>query len=227
VKYSMTAERIYRWGGLALLLGGAGFLINTVYGDTVYEGFRPSHAGDSLWGLIGWVGLIGGILIVYGFTALYASTSRAIGATGFWGYVLSTVSGMVFGLGFGVIYTVAVPLMNTDDQKIWDLASGAQPPGSIALLFLGGTLLFVLGFALWGWAANRAQALPSWGSWGLIASAALALVFTVIRFAQPTFNPLLADLGFILLFVLAIGLGYRLWTGERVTSPRPAVGAMH
>ncbi len=222
----MTAERIYRWGGLALLLGGVGFLINIVYGDAVYEGFQPSHAGDSQWGLIGLVGIIGGVLIVYGFTALYASMSRAVGATGLWGYVLSTVSGMVFGTGFGVIYTVAVPLMNADAQKTWDLASGAQPPAAISLLFLGGTILFVVGFALWGWAANRAHALPSWGSWGLIASAALALVLTVVRFAQPTFTPLLADLGYILLFVLAIRLGYRLWAGRRVTSPRPAVGAV-
>jgi hypothetical protein len=214
----MTPERIYKWGGAALLLGGAGFLINTVYGDTVYEGFRPSHSGDSLWRLIGLIGLVGGVLIVFGFTALYASMLRKVGAMGFWGYVLSTASGMIFGTGFGVLFTVAVPLMSADDQKTWDLASGAQPPRTIAILFLGATLLFVIGFAIWGWAANRAKALPSWGSWGLIASAILALVLTVVRFAQPTVNPLLADLGYVLLFVTAIGLGYRLWAGEQVAS---------
>jgi hypothetical protein len=214
----MTPERIYKWGGAALILGAAGFLVNTVYGDTVYEGFRPSHSGDSLWGLIGLIGLVGAVLIVFGFTALYASMLRKVGAMGFWGYVLSTVSGMVFGTGFGVIYTVAVPLMNAADQKTWDLASGAQPPGSISTLFLGATILFVIGFAIWGWAANRANALPTWGSWGLIASAILALVLTVVRFAQPSVNPVLADLGYILLFVTAIGLGYRLWAGEQVAS---------
>ena len=222
----MTAERIYRWGGAALSIGGAGCLINSVYGDTVYEGFRPSHAGDSLWGLIGLVGLIGGIAIVFGVTALYASMSREVGMLGFAGYVLSTVSGMIFGTGFGVIFVVAVPLMDATDQKTWDLASGAQPPAAISVLFLGATILFVVGFALWGWAANRAHTMPSWGSWGLIASAILALVLTVIRFAQPSLNPLVADLGYIVFFVVSIGLGYRLWAGEPVTGARtyPAVG---
>lgn len=218
----MTLDRIFRWGGAALLLGGVGFLVNTVFGDTVYEGYRPSHAGGSLWGLIGLIGLVGAVLILFGFTALYASMSRQVGAMGLWGYVLSTASGMIFGIGFGVIYTVAVPLMNDADQKTWDLASGAQPPAAISLLFLGATLLYVVGFALWGWAANRAKALPSWASWGFVASAALALVFTVVRFAQPTVSPLLADLGFVVMFVVAIALGYLLWSGEGVTSRRAA-----
>ncbi len=216
----MTAESIYKWGGAALILGGVCFLVNIVYGDLVYEGFRPSHVGDPMWGPIGIIGIIGGILIVFGFTALYASMSRQVGGLGFWGYVLSTASGMIFGAGFGVVYTVAVPLMSTSDQKTWDLASGAQPPAAVAVLFLGATVIFVIGFAIWGWAAYRAKALPSWGSWGLVVAALLTLLLTVVRFAQPSFYPLLADLGYILLFLLAIGLGYRLWTGERVTSPR-------
>jgi hypothetical protein len=216
----MAAESIYKSGGAALILGGVGFLVNIIYGDTVYEGFRPSHAGDPLWGPIGIIGTIGGILIVFGFTALYASMSGQVGGLGFWGYVLSTASGMIFGVGFGVIYTVAVPLMSASDQKTWDLASGAQPPAAIAVLFLGATVIFVIGFAMWGWAAYRAEALPSWGSWGLVAAAVLALFLTVVRFAQPSINPVLADLGYILLFMVAIGLGYRLWAGERVTSPR-------
>ena len=80
----------------------------------------------------------------------------------------------------------------------------------------------MVGFALWGWAAIRVKALPSWGSWGLVVSAALALVLTVVRFAQPTVSPLLADMGFVVLFVVAIALGYLLWSGEGVTSRRAA-----
>jgi hypothetical protein len=220
----MAAESIYKWGGAALILGGVGFLINIVYGDTVFEGFRPTHAGDPMWATIGWIGIVAGILTVFGITALYASMAAEVGMIGFWGYVLSAAAGMVFGPTFGAIFTVAIPLMSASDQKTWDLASGAQPPAGIAVLFIGATILFVVGFAMLGFAAYRARALPAWGSWGLVGVAILALVLTAIRFAVPTLNAVVADLGFIAFFVLSVGLGYRLWASERTVS-RPAMAA--
>lgn len=219
----MTAERIQRWGGAALGLGGVLFLINILYGDTVYAGFRPSHADESAWKAFGTIGLIGAPLVVLGFTALYARTSDAVGAAGMWGYALSASAGMIFGVGLGSIYTVAVPLMDKADRVAWDMASGAQPAGSIALLFLGATLLYVVGFALWGWAARRAHALPTWASWGMLISAALALVLTIARLAQPTLPALLADVPYLLLFGGAVVLGYQLWAGPApAASTRPA-----
>ena len=218
-------SRMYRLAGTALVLGSLAWLVSLVYGDTVFEGFRPGHAGDSLWGLVNLLGLVGGVLAMVGIFGMYARQSGRMGATGTWGFGLSVMSGMIFGAGFGVIETVAVPLMSAGDRKAWDFYAGSQPPAAVGELFLVATVLFIVGTVMWGWATAHAGVWPAWTGWGLVAAGALALVLTATRFAGVTWAPILFDLPFLMFMVLGVYWGWQLAEPTRTMMPAAAAGA--
>lgn len=218
-------SRMYRLAGTALVLGSLAWLVSLVYGDTVFEGFRPGHAGDSLWGLVNLLGLLGGILAMVGIFGMFARQSGRMGALGTWGFGLAAMSGMIFGVGFGAIQTVAVPLMSAGDRKAWDFYAGTSPPAAIGELVLFATLLYVVGTLMWGWATARAGVWPSWTGWGLVISGALALVITVMRLAGVGMAPILADVPYLMFMVLALYWGWQLAEPTRTMMPAAAAGA--
>src|SRR5579872_5111852 len=185
-------SRMYRLAGTALVLGSLLWLVNLLYGDTVFEGFRPSHAGDSTWGVVGLIGLLGALLAIVGVFAVYARQAGRMDAMGTWGFGLSAMSVMIFGVGFGAVSTVAIPLMSAGDRKAWDFYASSQPPAAIGELFLFATLLYVLGTVMWGWSMTNAAVWPTWTGWGLVVSGVLALLLTIGRFAGVTWMPLVA-----------------------------------
>ena len=40
-------SRMYRYAGGCLALGSLTWLVSLLWGDASFEGFRPSHAGDT------------------------------------------------------------------------------------------------------------------------------------------------------------------------------------
>src|SRR5436305_14610299 len=107
----MSSERLYKLAGPALFVGGIVSVVTLLYGDTVFEGFRPSHAGDGLWAWVNVLSLVAGVLVILGFTGAYARQARQTGAAGMWGWALTTSAGMLFSVGFTAVYLLAVPLL--------------------------------------------------------------------------------------------------------------------
>lgn len=218
-------SRMYRLAGTALVLGSLAWLVSLIYGDTVFEGFRPSHAGDSLWGLVSLLGLAGGILVMIGIFGMFARQSGSMGAMGTWGFGLAAMSGSIFGAGFGAVTTVAIPLMSADDRKAWDFYAGTQPAAAVGELFLIATVLYVVGTIMWGWATAKAGVWPAWTGWGLVLSGVLALLVTVLRFAGTSPAPLIGDLPFLMFMVLGVYWGWQLAEPTRTMQSVAAAGA--
>lgn len=218
-------SRMYRLAGTALVLGSLAWLVSLVYGDTVFEGFRPSHAGDSLWGLVNLLGLVGALLAMIGVFAVYARASARMDAMGTWGFGLAAMSGMIFGVGFGVVATVAVPLMSAADRQAWDFYASAQPPAAIGDLFLLATILYVAGTVMWGWSLTKAGVWPTWTAWALVISGVLSLLLTVGRFAGITWTPIVADVPYLTFMVLGVYWGWQMAEPMRAMQPAAAAGA--
>ena len=218
-------SRMYRLAGTALVLGSLAWLVSLLYGDTIFEGFRPGHAGDSAWGLVNLLGLLGSILAMVGIFAVYARQSDRMGAMGTWGFGLSAMSGMIFGVGFGAIATVAVPLMDATDRKAWDFYASTSPPTAVGELFLFATLLYVVGTIMWGWATVKAGVWPSWMGWALMVSGVLSLLVFVGRFAGITWTPIVADLPYLLFMVLGVYWGWQMAEPMRTMQPAAPAGA--
>jgi hypothetical protein len=221
----MSSDRLYKLAGPGLLVGAVLSLVTLLYGDLAFEGFRPSHSGDTLWAWVNILSLVGGILVILGFTGAYARQSGQAGAVGLWGWVLTTSAGMLFSVGFTAVYMLAVPLLSADDKKIFDLGSSAQPAAALALFFIVATLLFTLGTILFGLATTRAGVFPTWTGWALIVSGVLTVVATVVRLAQPTVNPTVADVPFLLFFVTLGAIGYQLGMRNPAPATAPASAA--
>jgi hypothetical protein len=218
-------SRMYRLAGTALVLGALLWLVNLLYGDTVFEGFRPSHVGDSTWGVVGLVGLVGSLLVMVGVFAVFARQAGQMEGMGTWGFGLSAMSGMIFGVGFGVISTVALPLMSAGDRAAWDFYASSQPPAAIGQLFLVATALYVVGTVMWGWAMTKASAWPTWTGWALVISGVLALLITIGRFAGIAWMPIVADIPYLIFMVLGVYWGWRMAEPMRAMQPAAAAGA--
>ena len=215
-------SRMYRLAGAALALGSLAWLVSLLWGDTVFEGFRPSHVGDSSWGLVALLELGGGLLAVTGFVGMFARQSGRVGQAGVWGFGLGMMSGMVFGAGFGTVFLVALPAMSASDRGAWDFFAGAQPPAAIGELFLVASLLYVLSTVLLGWATARAEVWPAWSGWALAASGVLALLITIARLAGMNPAPLVGDLPFFIWMLLGIYWGWQLMELMRPAAMRTA-----
>lgn len=214
-------SRMYRMAGGALALGSLAWLVSLLYGDTVFEGFRPSHAGDSMWTLVAWLSLIGGLLVLIGIWGWFGRQAGRMSPMGMWGMGLTAASGMIFGAGFGVVEAVAVPAMSAGDRAAWDFYGSASPPGAIGMLFILAVLLFVVGAVMLGWATVKAGVWAAWSGWGLLVSGALALVVTLLQLGGLK-APLLADLPYMIFMVLGIYWGWQLWEPERAIRTAPA-----
>jgi len=218
-------SRMYRLAGTALVLGSLAWLVNLVYGDTVFEGFRPGHAGDSTWGLVNLLGLVGALLAMVGIWAVYGRQSSRMDGMGTWGFGLSAMAGMIFGVGFGVVSTVAIPLMSAADRSAWDFFASTQPPAALGELFLFATVLYVAGTLMWGWATTKAAVWPAWTGWALMASGAIDLLLTIGRLGGIKWMPLVADVPYLMFMVLGVYWGWRLAEPMRTMQPAAAAGA--
>ena len=203
-------SRMYRYAGACLAIGSLAWLVSLLWGDAAFDGFRPSHVGDSAWGMVNLLQLAGGLLTMVGFVGMFARQAAAAGTPGLWGYGLGATSGMIFGVGFGTVSLVALPAMSASDRQAWDFYGPQMATGGPAMLFLVADLLFIAGTLLLGWATARAGVWPSWTGWGLMASGALALLIMLARMAGMTMPALLFDVPYLLFMALGAYWGWQL-----------------
>ena len=143
-----------------------------------------------------------------------------MGTAGLVGAVLIAVTGMIFGVFFGLFSVLLQPYLAAQAPQ---LLSGDGPPALFPFFILG-TVLQVIGSILFALPMLRGRMLPRWPGYALVVSAIFAIVsFFLSGPGSPT-TPLtiLANLLPPALLIIALGwLGYLLWTGSPRTSEQP------
>ncbi len=193
----MASPAFFRWGGLALLVGGLIFAISQAIAV-----FVPSPLGPSgpppVWDL--WIAAVGGLILLIGFPALYTVQSKQAGMIG----LLGSISLFVAFLLLAVVLSIVTAIELTTSMQTG--TGSSQPPLSLLILLPTGMVLLIAGSILFGSATLRTRAFESWATWALMVLPVLLAVTFFLPFASEVLGVIVVVL-FMLLFVW---FGYKL-----------------
>jgi hypothetical protein len=214
----MASAPLFRLSGLTLLIGAVAALIGNIATGLLFpDNNNPSYALNPSYVPLNLLATIGSILLLLGLPGLYAKRARELGVAGLVGTVLIALTGMMFGVFFGLF---AVLFQSYLAAQAPQLLSGEGPPALFPFFILG-TLAQVIGSILFALPMLRGSMLPRWPGYALVVSALVAVVsFFLSGPGSPT-TPLtiLANvLPPALLFIVLGWLGYLLWAGSPESS---------
>ncbi|MGD2156968.1 MAG: hypothetical protein PVG14_19345 [Anaerolineales bacterium] len=151
----MSTKKLIRWGGLAVILAGLGSIVIWVLDLAIGE--QRSITTDS-------IGFVIMLFFVFGTMGIYACQVNESGLTGFWGFLLVTISNC----------TLIGQTWLTETEELASLISNLD--------MLGG-LTGVLGYTLLGIGSLKAGILPKWAVWlwiiGYLISFVMMLVYVM------------------------------------------------
>lgn len=217
----MTPAGLFRLSGLALVVGAIAAVIGNVATSVLFPDMNsPSVATSPLFVPLNLLATVGTVLVLLGFPGLYAWRAHEMGIAGLVGAVLIALTGMMFGVFFGLFSVLFQPYLAA---QVPQLLSGDGPPALFPFFILG-TLFQVIGSILFALPMLRGRMLPRWPGYALVVSALVAIVsFFLSGPGSPT-TPLtiLANLLPPALLIIALGwLGYLLWAGSPQRSEQP------
>jgi hypothetical protein len=210
----MSSSNLTHWGGLAAIGSGVLWIILPLAFSILFSG-RPESitALTSAWKIVVSLELVAGVLTLITLMGLYASQANATGAFGLIAFVAAlTGTAMMFGLSWTNIF--ATPALAAETPEFVDAVQAALP----LTLMIGYGLtfgLFALGWLLFGLVSLRSGVLSRAGSILLMTGAVLVIVL---------FFALQLPLGFVVVGLALVWLGYTLWedSGEKKTVYQPA-----
>src|SRR5450759_1006683 len=144
-KCIMSSTRLYWFSGIGLLLGGLFALIGTLV-----QGVNANPLG-SAWVPTTVLVVIGEMLILAGLPGMYARQASQAGTLGLVGFILFFFSGLMQGVGGGVINLFFLPWLLQNAPRL----AAAGPP-TIGIFFILAGLLSAVGAVLLGIATIRA-----------------------------------------------------------------------
>ena len=196
----MSAAKLIRWGGIALLLGGVLWGMQKI-GWQLFIGERdprgyPQPAATILWVM----GLVAALLVLLGLPALYARQAKQAGSAGLIAFVV-VFSGMALVIGiayFGVFLQAGLV-----DLIVTAEAAGmtVQEPVAAAVGFIIALVAYTVGWLFFSLISLRARVLPRWAVALVIAGLALGFLFMasgISLLALPITEIGIASLGFAL-----------------------------
>jgi hypothetical protein len=219
----MSSATLYRWSGIALLLGsllgGIGSILHTVLfpdnNPTAQQILGMPFILDAV------LFLLWALLLALSLPAFYLRQAARAGALGATGLVLFLLGILQAGVVFGNVQLVVFPYLAQSAPALLP-SSGTGPIAGFLLWLALPALLVASGAILLGFATRRAHVFPGWTGALLIASGVLMLLSML---------PLPAPFGAIIIllanvaFFVAFGWGaYLLITGAREAAgaARPA-----
>jgi hypothetical protein len=196
---TLFSTRFIRWSGLALMAAG----LLTAIGAVVHpdEVAHPEAINGALWLLVHSGMMLATILMLLGFTALYAKQAAQSGRWGAIGYSLSMVGTALF-VGFFYFENLVMPALGAAPVLLNDIFNG---PLGLMLLVTG--IIFGLGTLLLGINTWRSASLPRWAGLLLMVGGPLTGFSGIL----PHW---LSMAGIILLGVSLIWLGLAMWNEE-------------
>lgn len=208
----MTSLQLYRWSGLALLVGMVLSIISTVGSGILFPNSNdPAAAMSPLNILLSVVGVIGSVAALLGLPALYARSALEGGLVWLVGVVLIAVTGMLFGIFMGLMSAIVFPALAERAPTLF----GAGPPPGFLVLFVVGTLANALGALGMGIPMLTKRIYPAWCGYLMLLEAVFAVVGFVVN--GPDSGPIGMILNVIAplpLFVVIGYCGYQLWSHD-------------
>lgn len=212
-----TAVNLIRWAGLAAMGAGISFVvIQAVHPLDVLESVTTSR-----WAMVHYLGVLMGVLGLFGITGIYARQVEEAGWLGLAGYVLFSIF-FVITTAFQFVEAFISPVLAREAPQVVEgllgIANGHATGLDLGVLptvyMMNGFAGYLLGGVLLGIATLRAHVLPRWAAVLLIVAALLPVV-AGLPFVLPFFpHPL--DRIFAVPMALAwAGLGYALWSERR------------
>jgi hypothetical protein len=208
----MTARQLFRLSGAALLIGSVlGILSGVVSGILFPDTSDPTVASNLLNVVLTALGVIGGVLALFGLPGLYLSRAQKGGVVWFTGNVLLGLTAVLFGIFLPLVFLLVLPALASAAPAL--LAEG--PPPSFVPLFIIGTLANVFGAAFTAWAVLGRRLYPSWCGWLLALEAVLAALGFFLNGPSSggVVGQVLNAVSALPLFVVLGWVGYQLWTG--------------
>jgi hypothetical protein len=217
----MTPAGLFRLSGLALTVGAIVAVIGNIATSVLFPDMNsPSEAMSASYVPLNLLATVGTVLVLLGFPGLYAWRAHEMGIAGLVGAVLIALTGMMFGVFFGLFSVLFQPYLAAQAPQIF---SGDGPPALFPFFILG-TVFQVIGSILFALPMLRGRMLPRWPGYALVVSALVAIVSFFLGGPGSPTTPLtiLANLLPPVLLIIALGwLGYLLWAGSPQTSAPP------
>jgi hypothetical protein len=198
-------EWLWKWSGVAAMLGGALWAL-TPLREAVFGGGRfPEHP---VFRPYNFVILVIAVLLIVGLVSLHARHKRSYGRLG-------TAGVVVIFVGYALLFVGSLPAVLFASDGLRNVIMIGQDLGFLAMLVAGvGAVL--LGVALW-----RARAVPRLAALLLIIALPVGLTGTIALEAIGFEDS--AGLALTALYGVAwIMLGYRLWAEENAPVQHPS-----
>jgi len=199
----MSSATLYRWSGIALLVGSLLGVIGSIMDAVLYPGHSQSAQQmlSTPFLLDASLFLAWALLLVFGLPGLYLRQTTHAGKLGFVGFVLLLLGVLMGGVAFAGIQVIVFPYLAQTAPKL--LSGGSLPFAAFLLLILGPILLLAIGNVLLGIATMRAGIFPRWAGILLIIAGVLFLLsITPIPFVDLASN--------LIFFVALVWCGYLL-----------------
>lgn len=209
----MTATQLFRLSGAALLIGAVLSILSSVTSGILFpDTTDPTVATNPLNVVLSAIGVIGGILALFGLPGLYLNRASRGGIVWFIGNVLLGLTAVLFAIFLPLVFLLVFPAVASAAPSL--LAEG--PPPSFLPLFIIGTLANVLGAAFMAWAVLGRRLYPSWCGWLLALGAVLAALGFFVNGPSSSglISQILNAVSPLPLFVVLGWVGYQLWTGK-------------
>ena len=201
-----------RWAGWCLVAAGLLILPVVAHPDVFETGFAAASL-EPYWTPTHAAGLLVPVLTILGLAGLGAGHGSRLGRVGAVGMVL-TVIGLMATTALAAMEAFAFPVLAREDAALLELDGPLL--GTLSFRAVGGlALLWFVGLALVGFAAERSGALPR-GAGALLAGSAV----TFAAFEGP-FVPVLGQLSVVLFAAAHLWVGWALatdWTGQPAAS---------
>jgi hypothetical protein len=189
------SPKMLRWSGWILLLSAVISIVGTVLGFVI-----PGPAGLSgpPSNVVSVVNLLAGILILLGLPSVYVAHSKQLGMSGLIGCIALWLTALLFDVVLGVMSILFVSSSNPSSL------AGSPPPALFAL-FIGGTVLELIGGVLLGIRIIQTRVYANLIGWLLI----VAVVLSAVGFPlDGTMSAVVQAISSMLLFVALGWLGY-------------------
>jgi hypothetical protein len=198
----MSSSNLFKWSGLAALVGGLLLVVSDVLNAIFFPG---EQGGDVMttgsWLFVQYLVLVALVLITLGLVGLYARQAKQAGTLGLIAFLVA-VSGtmMAFGLLWGEPFLG--PMLAEEAPSVLAIEpSGVALAGSILAL-----LLFALGWFLFGLTSLRARILSRGAAVLLMAGSVLFLVLALLEL----------PLWSVVLGAAVAWMGYALWSSAAI-----------
>ena len=166
----MTQTVLYRIAAVALVAGAVLVAAGNLLAP---QGDARAAVASGLYYPLALVVLLGGLLVMAAWAAVYLRQRAESGVLGFMGFVLVLAAGMLLSVGFPLIQVLIFPWIATMDVSTAALSDG---PTSFNIFFAAASAIVSLGGVLFGVATLRAKVFSRPFGYGMIVLTAASFV---------------------------------------------------